>query len=178
MSKYFIEDETLYAIGDAIRLRRDTVDEINPEDMPLEIILIESGGGGGITWNLLGVATQTTFDANMRQYQVPVPNESGLHFLIIRVVGDNIQGAGSSTLLCEIFPFFDGSPYWNTNTPPRIGGYGVTAAGKVAPNAASTLAAPGARSDAHTIVDGKLVWMSSGTSYYIGIGNEIYYAII
>ena len=46
MSKYFIEDTTLADIADAIRLKRDTVDEITPEDMPLAISLIDGGGGG------------------------------------------------------------------------------------------------------------------------------------
>lgn len=46
MSKYFIEDTTLTDIADAIRLKRDIVTEINPENMPLEISLIDGGGGG------------------------------------------------------------------------------------------------------------------------------------
>lgn len=45
MSRYFIEGETLTDIADAIRLKRDIVTEINPEDMPMEIGLIASGGG-------------------------------------------------------------------------------------------------------------------------------------
>lgn len=52
---YTIPDETLTEIADAIRLKRDIADEIAPEDMPLEISLID-GGGSGQWWQYPGTA--------------------------------------------------------------------------------------------------------------------------
>ena len=64
MSRYFIEGETLTDIADAIRLKRDTVDEINPEDMPLAISLIDGGGGGDYSnpLNYLGPNPTVVYD--------------------------------------------------------------------------------------------------------------------
>ena len=45
MSKYFIEGDTLTDIADAIRLKRDIVTEMTPEDMALQVSLIYGGGG-------------------------------------------------------------------------------------------------------------------------------------
>lgn len=45
MSKYFIEGDTLTDIADAIRLKRDIVTEMTPEDMALQVSLIDGGGG-------------------------------------------------------------------------------------------------------------------------------------
>lgn len=42
--KYIIEGDTLTDIADALRLKRDIVTEITPEDMALQVALIESGG--------------------------------------------------------------------------------------------------------------------------------------
>ncbi len=66
MSRYFIEDETLTDIADAIRLKRDIVTEITPEDMPLQVALIESGGGGATIGRTLVVANDSTFDADIK----------------------------------------------------------------------------------------------------------------
>ncbi len=62
--KYIIEGDTLADIADAIRLKRDMATEINPEDMALQIGLIESGGGGYtvediLTGNIAGMLTIT-----------------------------------------------------------------------------------------------------------------------
>lgn len=43
---YRISGDTLTDIADAIRLKRDIATEITPEDMPMEIGLIDGGGGG------------------------------------------------------------------------------------------------------------------------------------
>lgn len=45
MAKYVIDDSTLTAIANNIRLKKRTTDFITPEDMPAEIASIESGGG-------------------------------------------------------------------------------------------------------------------------------------
>lgn len=47
MSKLFIEDTTLSAIGDAIRSKTGGTELIAPLDMPTAIGSIETGGGGG-----------------------------------------------------------------------------------------------------------------------------------
>lgn len=46
MSKLFIQPETLYNIGDAIRNKTGTTDRISPGNMPQAIMNIPSGGGG------------------------------------------------------------------------------------------------------------------------------------
>lgn len=48
MSKVFIEDTTLTAIGDAIRGKAGTSDLIDPANMAQEITNLPTGGGGGI----------------------------------------------------------------------------------------------------------------------------------
>lgn len=47
MSKLFIQPETLYNIGDAIRNKTGTSNRISPGNMPQAIMDIPSGGGGG-----------------------------------------------------------------------------------------------------------------------------------
>jgi hypothetical protein len=47
MSKVFIEETTLTAIGDAIREKTGKSDLIAPGSMPQEIKSITTGGGGG-----------------------------------------------------------------------------------------------------------------------------------
>lgn len=47
MSKVFIEESTLSAIGAAIREKTEKTDLIAPGDMPAEIRAIVSGGGTG-----------------------------------------------------------------------------------------------------------------------------------
>lgn len=47
MSKVFIQESTLTAIGDAIRTQTGGTDLIAPGDMPIEILAIEGGGTGG-----------------------------------------------------------------------------------------------------------------------------------
>ena len=49
MSKLFIQPDTLYAIGDAIRNKTGTTNRISPGNMPQAIMDIPSGGGGGPT---------------------------------------------------------------------------------------------------------------------------------
>lgn len=46
MSKLFIQPDTLYAIGDAIRNKTGTTNRISPGNMPQAIMDIPSGGGG------------------------------------------------------------------------------------------------------------------------------------
>lgn len=46
--KHIIQAQTLTDIADAIRLKRDIVEEIIPEDMPLQIGLIPTGGGSTV----------------------------------------------------------------------------------------------------------------------------------
>lgn len=79
MSKYFIEGTTLTDIADAIRLKRDIVDEINPEDMPLEISLIDGGGGGGF---IEGEFTSGNFNT---QKTIPVSNPDNKSYIMIVV---------------------------------------------------------------------------------------------
>lgn len=53
MATYAVTDSQLTAIGDAIRLKRDTAEEFSVDDMPLAISLIEGGGGvqpAGLTY--------------------------------------------------------------------------------------------------------------------------------
>ena len=45
MSKVFIEESTLTAIGDSIRAKTGKTDMIPPLQMPTEIASIQSGGG-------------------------------------------------------------------------------------------------------------------------------------
>lgn len=47
MSKVFIQESTLTAIGDAIRTQTGGTDLIAPGDMPTQILAIEGGTGGG-----------------------------------------------------------------------------------------------------------------------------------
>lgn len=48
LSNYVIPGDTLTEIADAIRAKRDIVTEITPEDMALQVSLIDGGGGGGL----------------------------------------------------------------------------------------------------------------------------------
>lgn len=43
MSKYVIDGATLSAIADSIRAKKGTTANINPENMPAEIVSIETG---------------------------------------------------------------------------------------------------------------------------------------
>lgn len=51
MSKLFINDTSLTAIGDAIREKTGKEDLLTLEQMPQEIRGIESGGGGGLAYD-------------------------------------------------------------------------------------------------------------------------------
>lgn len=50
MAEYLIKGETLTAIGNAIRLQTGNDVTITPEDMPSQIMNIETGGIGGIKY--------------------------------------------------------------------------------------------------------------------------------
>lgn len=58
MSKVFIEESTLTAIGDALREKNGTTDMIAPLDMATAITNLPSGGGGTMMWE--NVAEMTT----------------------------------------------------------------------------------------------------------------------
>lgn len=102
MSKYFIEDETLHAIADAIRLKRDTVEQINPEDMPMEIGLIESGGGG-LPLQLDLIGEQTIY---LPEYTNTTTEES-------TTTSINISGTNYAYIITTIY--CDGDPTGGAN---------------------------------------------------------------
>jgi hypothetical protein len=66
MSKVFIEESTLTAIGDAIREKNGTTDMIAPLDMATVITNLPSGGGGNLalktaSWYNTGTTYLTSF---------------------------------------------------------------------------------------------------------------------
>jgi hypothetical protein len=62
MSKIFIEDTTLVAIGDAIREKTGSSDKLSPLDMPSAIGGITTGGGGGLTeWTIKAEGNGSTY---------------------------------------------------------------------------------------------------------------------
>lgn len=72
MSKVFIEESTLTAIGDAIREKNGTTDMIAPLDMATAITNLPSGGGGNLalktaSWYNTGTTYLTKFSLDFSE---------------------------------------------------------------------------------------------------------------
>lgn len=72
MSKVFIEESTLTAIGDAIREKNGTTDMIAPLDMATAITNLPSGGGGNLSmktgkWYNAGTTYLTKFSLDFSE---------------------------------------------------------------------------------------------------------------
>lgn len=72
---YTVDSDRITAIADAIRLKRDIVDEMTLDDMPMQIGLIDSGSGGVLTGTV-------TPEANA-QFTIDVGTDNFTHFLFI-----------------------------------------------------------------------------------------------
>lgn len=108
MSKVFIEETTLTAIGDAIREKTSSEDLIAPLDMATAIANLSSGGGTLKTAFIEGSRTQYTTTYNLSQYISNV--ESPTWILFVRQGRTGSPGRGD---IAAISPLLD-SAYGHT----------------------------------------------------------------
>ena len=138
MSKVFIEDTTLTAIGDAIRGKAGTSDLIDPANMAQEITNLPTGGGGGIdpsdlafTGNLAYFNYNGTLDNLLTKYsaQCSFTNINNLNYTFAKSNGDypiTINGDINSN--CDLSYCFNGSnfkqlPLIKNIKPFKYGGF-------------------------------------------------------
>lgn len=99
MSKVFIEDTTLTAIGNAIRGKAGTSDLIDPANMAQEITNLPTGGGGGIDPSAL------TFTGDLKYFNYNGPLDN-----FLTICGDQCSFTDVNNLYCA-FDYSKNSEY-------------------------------------------------------------------
>lgn len=151
-------------------------------DTLVNMTVIEgNGGSNNVTVIDLGQADEVTIDAVMRKHPIPVPYSDC--FIIITAEGTAVQTAGSVTMKSIIIPVVGGKLTSLNDTNKTNGQYAefhMQYTGRLAPDSlTSDLNYAYSTSHLyHTLTGGEFRWATSGTTYYIGVGNKVFVTLV
>ena len=167
-----VDESSLTAVADAIRTKGGTSETlVFPSGFVSAVQAIEAGGGGlsNIERTLLTTsASNSSFDALMRENPVPITYKNGIVYIIAE--GDNVQASGSVTFRAAEILIVNGEVVTLLNSYKTIRANGTVAPSSIdISTCAFTSGAFGG-----SVSYGNLIW-PSGTTYQFGAGNSIYY---